>query len=103
AEGSALKVSKGSAEGAQLGWVGLDKKTLLAAVRVEKQSINADDAGLPATWLAASKRPRFVGNAANQKLLRALTPQGAVVGIVRPAAWMADMKAHGHANTLLKR
>lgn len=101
--GSALKISRGSAQGGHLGWLGVDGDTLLAAVRVEKQSINADDTGLPETWRAASKRPRFVGIAANQKLLRTLSPQGPALGIVRPAAWLAGITAHGHANTLLKR
>lgn len=99
----ALRLSSPGEGSDSLGWLGVDNNTLLAAVRVETLSINEDDTGLPSTWLAASKRPRFVADAANQKLLRELTPQGAVVGIVRPAAWMADIKASGHADTLLKR
>lgn len=101
--GDTMSLRKGSGAGEQVSWVGVDKKRLLAALRVEKLPVNADDTGLAKTWLSTSKRPRFVDDGANQKLLRDLTPQGAVVGVVRPAAWMADIKAHGHANTLLKR
>lgn len=94
---------KWSGSGEQLGWLGVDKTSLLVAVRVEKSMFGAEDTHPPSAWLSTSKRPRFVASGANQKLLRELTPLGAVVGIVRPAAWMANIKARGHANTLLKR
>lgn len=62
--------------------------------------IDRDDPRLPSTWQPDSQRSRFLDDQRRRELLGQMSGVGEVVGVVRPATWLADMRADGQAEVL---
>lgn len=79
-----------------------DNQHALIAVRVDDSALG-DAASLPEAWLPTSGKSRFLDRKLHREVLRELSTVGEVVGVVRPAAWLANTEAKGHAAVLLDR
>ncbi len=80
-------------------YVAHDDHTALLAVRAQSTDLD----GLPQSWLPSSSLSRFVARDLHHKLLADLTKAAEVAGVIRPAAWLADKQAKGHAEVLWRR
>lgn len=86
-----------------LAWLSWDRRRLLFATRVAQTDLNSRDTSLPLSWRGEAPTANFIESAGHRKLFQELSPHGNIVGVARPAAWMADIEAQGHAQLLLKR
>ncbi|MFP4597938.1 MAG: hypothetical protein ACLFVJ_06790 [Persicimonas sp.] len=95
-------------EGARV-YIARDEQLALFSVRVDRDYLGADDKpGLPAAWLESSNRPRFLDEPQHRELFAELTTVGELVGVIRPAAWLAGGQNSGkdrqaHAQVLRER
>jgi hypothetical protein len=97
-----MNLQKLTLEDARSAFVAHDDTSILLAVRVHDSALGSADT-LPDAWLPASVKSRFGEDGMHRKLLRDMSPFGEIVAVVRPAAWLANREADGHAGVLLER